>query len=99
MTARYPHDEMVRAWLDGKDVQWQDIDGTWVNLSPPDVVKKMPIFHPSSKYRLKPIDVRARIGVMVNGHPHIATSLQQADLLERRAGFLRWLTDWQEFTI
>jgi hypothetical protein len=99
MTPTYPHDAMVRAWLDGKDVQWLDVDGTWVNLSPPDAVKKMPLFSPSSKYRLKPVSVRVRIGVMANGHPHIAASLQQADLLERRDEFLRWLTEWQEFTI
>jgi hypothetical protein len=99
MTGVYPHDAMVRAWLDGKTVQWLDVDDTWVDLAPPDAVKKMPLFYPTSKYRLKPITVRIRIGVMANGNPALAASLQQADLLERRDGFLRWLTDWQEFTV
>jgi hypothetical protein len=91
----HKHDTLIRAWLDGKTVQFK-LDGVWADLSAPEAVEKCPHFYPDSEYRLKPVTVRYRVWVDKLGAPHIASTLMQSDTVEKLPTFGRWLHEWTE---
>lgn len=92
----HPHDTLIRAWLDGKTVQYKSVAGNWLDLQPPGIVEKLPHFYVTDDYRLKPTVTRYRVWLSTEGTPHIASSLQQADVAEKRPTFACWLADWVE---
>lgn len=59
-------------------------------------MKKFAHWYSDGQYRLKPIEVRYRLGWMRDDTPRlaIACSLQQADVLERDSKFGGWHGDW-----
>jgi hypothetical protein len=91
----YKHDTLIRAWLDGKAVQFK-LEGVWLDLSAPEAVEKCPHFYPDGEYRLKPVTVRYRVWADKLGVPHIASTLKQSDTVEKLSTFGRYLTEWVE---
>jgi hypothetical protein len=92
----HKHDALIRAWLDGKTVQYTAYDGAWTDLTGPDAVESLPRFYAASTYRLKPVAVRYRVWVDKLGAPHIASTLMQSDTVEKLPTFGRWLHEWTE---
>lgn len=92
---KHPHDTLIRAWLDGRAVQYM-VSGLWVDLEPPDRVEKMPHFYTSEQYRLRPVTVRYRLWLDRAGTPRLAHSLEAATRAEQSNDFLRWFTEWDE---
>ena len=100
MSEKYPHDELVRAWLDGKTLQYLDGD-VWIDIPNANVADKLPhLYRSSTGYRIKPVMVRYRVALLAqsNGEhcPAAVDSLQEEHRLQGRPGFVRWLTDWTE---
>ena len=96
--SKHPHDPLIRAWLDGKTVQYRAETGVWVDLSGPDEVHKSPHWYADSEYRLKPVTVRYRLWLAHDDRAHLSTSLAQADVAEKLPSFRTWLTDWTAVT-
>ena len=91
----YPHDAIVRQWLNGVPVQYLK-DGIWINLPAPDAADKMPHFYRSTVYRVKPRAIRFRVADLGHaGRPAAAFDEREAFTIENSPGFVRWLTDWQ----
>ena len=78
-----------------------DSDHWWVDIEPAGTVKKVPHFYADMQYRRKPITVRYRLALTRRPDLKmaIASSLQQADLLERSPQFDRWVGDWAEVVV
>ena len=94
----YPHDTIVRQWLNGVPVQYLK-GGIWINLPAPDAADKMPHFYPSGAYRVKPRAIRYRLADLGHGtRPAVAFDEREAFTIENGSTFLRWLTDWQEIS-
>lgn len=50
MTSQHPHAQLIKAWADGAQIQWYDVDRkTWV-----DEVDVAPLWAPLIQYRIKP---------------------------------------------
>ena len=93
---KHPHDTLIRAWLDGKPVQYLDPADRWVDLAAPSAVTKTPHFYPDCSYRLKPRVARYRIGTL-NGRILAADTLLDAAVLDRKG--IVWLGDWVEVVL
>lgn len=91
----YPHDKLVRAWLDGKPVQYLNDTGVWVTMGSPASAKKMPHFYARMQYRLAPVEIRVR-HALVGGLVHMAQSLADEKRISSLPDFNRWLDDWVE---
>lgn len=95
---KYPHDELIRAWLDGRTVQYRNGDH-WRDIEAAATVDKMPHFYRDGAYRLKPEVFRVRHALMRTG---VGTSvLTVHSLVEEKdvaasPHFARWLDDWTE---
>lgn len=92
---KHPHDALIRAWLDGRTVQYLQGD-LWVDLAAPGLVSKAPHFYLDCSYRLKPLNLRYRLGVLDN-QVVCANTLIHATVLERRGTV--WLGEWTEVTL
>jgi hypothetical protein len=92
----YKHDAIIRAWLDGKAVQYRAAAGHWVDLPPCATVEKFAHFYATDEYRLTPVTVRYRVWADKLGVPHIASTLKQSDTVEKLPTFGRYLTEWVE---
>lgn len=101
----YPHDPLIRVWLDGKAVQYRAIDSDlWLDIEPAATARKLPHFYAdgSTEYRLKPVTVRYRVA-LVEPVGTIATvsvsTLEGERQVAAAKGFIRWLTDWIEVQV
>jgi len=90
----HPHDPLIRAYLDGKPVQFLD-GNEWRDIEPADSIKKMPHFYRDGEYRLKPQVIRYRVYV-TNGCVGVIQTLEQERKLPAH---VRWLTEWQEVVL
>lgn len=98
MSNNYPHDALVRAWLDGKAVQFFDsAKSLWIDMDRAHRADKMPHFYrEGTDYRIKPETVRYRVALMDNRSTLTADNLQEERTLFAQPSFVRWLTDWIE---
>ncbi len=103
----YPHDELIRAWLDGQAVQYLDKSQSgeliWMDMPSPDKADKLPHFYRTDQYRLKPQTVRVRHALMrskVGGSTWIntATDMVEESVISKEVSFIKWLDDWTELT-
>ncbi len=106
MAEKYPHDALVRAWLDGKTIQYlEHIEGrnVWLDMDGPGVATKMPHFYSAFEhYRIKPVVYRHRVALMGSGritYQLLAKSPAEADSFAKSKDFVRWLTDWAEVVV
>jgi hypothetical protein len=93
----YPHTALIIQWLSGRKVQFEQ-EGQWHPMEPASAVKKMPHFYADRQYRLAPMVMRYRLGLvkdMVVACNNLAEEKAAAD----SAGFRGWLTDWTEATV
>ncbi len=100
MIEKYPHDELVRAWLDGKTLQYLDVD-VWIDIPNVNVADKLPhLYRKQGCYRIKPVTILYRVALMAGGNGgHYTESAWSLDVqvrIERNDKFVRWLTDWTE---
>lgn len=102
----YPHDPILRAWLDGKAIQYLPT-GTdvWLDIEGCDTATKTPHLYTDGRaaYRVKPVMVRYRVALIGGTAPgrwtSTADSLLEARDIEDRNDFIRWLTDWIEVQV
>lgn len=99
----YPHDALVRAWLDGKTIQYL-VRGIWYDMDGPGKVDKMPHFYrEGTEYRIKPVAMRYRVGLQMVGsnRPHIfaVDNIEQERVMSGRSTFIRWISDWTEVVL
>jgi hypothetical protein len=107
MAERYPHDALVRAWLDGKTIQYLDqsghvLGGVWVDIEGPGEASKVPhLYRSGTEYRIKPVTVRYRLALMDSGGLYVSaiTSLSEEHGFSRSKYFVRWLSDWTEVVV
>lgn len=103
--SKYKHDAILRAWLDGKAVQYLPT-GTdvWLDIEPAATATKTPHLYTDGRaeYRIKPVMVRYRVALFVSGDQHwtvTADTLEGECVLSERGAFSRWLTDWVEVEV
>ncbi len=109
MAEKYPHDALVRAWLDGKTIQYlEHIEGrnVWLDMDGPGVATKMPHFYPNFEhYRVKPAVIRYRVALVTHKGMHeptftlIANNLEDEHRMLKAYSLVRWLTDWTEVVV
>lgn len=54
LNAKHPHDETIRAYLDGKTIQFKKGNGEWIDVSPFTANAGFHSFWKNTEYRLKP---------------------------------------------
>lgn len=104
MNTPHKYAEAIKAWADGREIQYQYIeklkgDDSWLTLPP----KDNPDFSPNIyKFRIKPETLRYRVALL-HGHPdaevpyylRIATDeKEQKQILMLSGIFVKWLTEW-----
>ena len=94
---KHPHDELIRDWLDGASIQYQTATGMWADMPGVADADKLPHFYRDEVYRRKPRAVRVRVALTSTGVA-LADSVLAETLTAKRADFVRWLTDWLEYT-
>lgn len=106
---KHPHDEVIRAWLDGKEVQFFDpIDQDWITIV--DVkawveLGENPDFNLSQQYRVKPdgafrvwLDSMGAMTVITKNYKEDYSKETYEEKVQQRATFKKWLTDWIDFS-
>ena len=97
MAQRHKHADVIIAWAEGEDVQVRD-EGTkrWFDVMPGN-----PIFSKDREYRIKPPSKKYRVALFLKSDEDsvavVANSQANADWLETRSNFVRWLTDWVDY--
>ena len=74
MSTKHPHDEVIRAYLDGRTVQMVvDDEGTWADLPPFTEHRDqyMPRFYSHTNYRIKPEPRWKWAGLLADGRDYI----------------------------
>lgn len=109
MVEKYPHDELVRAWLDGKTIQYLDqsghvLGGVWIDIDGPDKADKVPhLYRCGTRYRIKPVVLRYRVALPRRDDGGYFTdsvsSLEGERTMSSDSLFVRWLTDWTEVVV
>lgn len=101
----YKHAEVVKAGLDGKDVQ-QWYHGRWVDLGK--TLDVVPAFHVADAYRIKPEPVKVvpykrYVYRNCNGKLGVTCTWLGDDALAHQVEggtFVKWIdTEWQEYVV
>ncbi len=97
MGQRHKHADVIIAWAEGKAVQvWDSDNQKWL-----DVVAEVPAFR-CDEYRIKPPPAKKyRVALCAdNGGTYTVTADTPADVdfCEKDHSFIRWLTDWVEYS-
>ena len=87
---RYPHHDLVLAWLSGEAIQYFE-DGLWRDMPSKDAAEKLPHFYRTCEYRKKPIVLRYRLARA--GASVVAVNTLQE---ERALAPCDWIGDWVE---
>ena len=105
MAEKYPHDALVRAWLDGRTIQWfDDATSIWIDIDGPDKADKLPhLYRKQDCYRIKPVVLRYRVALLRRDDGGYFTdsvsSLEGERTMSSDSLFVRWLTDWTEVVV
>lgn len=92
----YKHEELVRAWLSGQVVQYR-VGEVWADMPSASTADKMPHFYAAQEYRVKPMHIRVRLGLLHGGKVLVAQSLREETEISKLKAFREWLGDWQEY--
>ena len=94
----YPHDTLIRAWLDGKTLQFLD-NGVWVDCEHVSTAAKVPhCYRNGTQYRIKPRLLRYRVYLLPStGQCKVATTLQDADVADKLGA--QWVGEWCEVVV
>ena len=114
MTTPHKWAEVIKAWADGKEVQWRYIKhpnhcglGQWHTYSP----KYGTVYsHPAksfnyenAEWRIKPETKKYRVALLgFPDAPHRCVLVNDEDMMrswEKEKCFVRWLTDWIEYEV
>lgn len=100
--SKYKHDAILRAWLDGKAIQYLPF-GTdvWLDIEPAATATKTPHLYTDGRaeYRIKPVTVRYRVALFASGDQYWTVTVDTLEgecALSERGSFSHWLTDWIE---
>lgn len=96
MTQRHKHADVIIAWANGAQVEFRShIDGGWVKA-------KTPGWYENYEYRAKPPAKKYRVALFkypgVAAVVSVANSEEDAERHEENPQFIRWLTDWVEYS-
>lgn len=109
---KHPHDAVIRAWLDGKRIQYKGHDLDWKDLQMVGTGKTggyIPTFFPDWEYRIKPKVLHTRrfiylntyglpfrIGIVTQEHEYLGDDYMQ----QPNGWFGGWIdTEWQEHEV
>lgn len=94
----YPHDSLIRAWLDGKTLQYLD-NGVWIDCEHVSVATKTPhCYRDGTAYRIKPRLLRYRVYMIPStGQFKVATSLQEETVANKVGA--QWIGEWCEAVV
>ena len=91
--AKYKHDEVVRAWLDGKSIE-QFSNGKWALIhTPVESASLLPAFHRNIQYRVKPKTETRKYRVALMDYGPITVAPRNYEQFSGYGHFMRWLTD------
>jgi hypothetical protein len=101
---KHPHDEVIRAWLDGKQCQ---VHGgcEWLNLEPVSQMAqegRFPTFSRAIPYKIKPATIRYRVALWRAGGDKPDVCVCQGNSISTAPThpyFIRWLGDEQEVEV
>jgi hypothetical protein len=102
---KHPHDVIIRAWLDGKPIQYKTSQGVWTALNAPSERFCVPCFNPADEHRIAPPPrpvLRVYLEKNGNGMPRTlyarpeTRSLRETELRQDHPDMV-WLTDWIEY--
>lgn len=94
MGQRHKHADMIIAWANGAQVEFRShLDGGWE-------VTSAPSWFEDYEYRIKPPAKKYRVAVFSTPCIHTCTADTQEDVkfFEASPHFVRWLTDWVEYS-
>jgi len=95
----YPHDKILRAWLDGKAIQYLPTGtGVWLDIEGCDVATKTPHLYVDGRaeYRIKPVTVRYRVALYTDGRKTWTETVNTIEQERNARTPERWITDWIE---
>ena len=97
---KHPHDEVIRAYLDGKTIEmFLEITRVWKELEPCSPAKRV-VFAPYLKYRIKPEAAMYRVAMFKDSHGvYFCLAETSCEDFTNAAGFVRWVTDWVEVEV
>jgi len=88
----HKHAELIKAWADGAEIQYKDEFGDWNNANGEGLY-----WGTYTEYRIKPVVKKYRVALM-NGYTGTVDDEKEAKATEFDRCFVRWLTDWVEYT-
>lgn len=102
---KHKHYEVIRAWSEGTPIQYRvilkdDTRSPWVDLSEYSFDKRSPNFDAENvEWRIKPLEYR--IALIYDEYvkdfvTHIYSDPRFNDNIEKRPGFIKWISDWTE---
>jgi hypothetical protein len=99
----HKHAEAIKAWADGKQIQFDDDDRGWV-----DVLSNRPFWSEQTAYRVKPEPVKVRYRDYIwkgsNGQ-YLVDTVNTSEsfntgIMEEQNNFVSWIhTEWQEVEV
>lgn len=90
---RHKHYEAIVAFAEGKEIQWKDAKGKWVDWNS---AENSPSFNPDTAWRVKPPVKKYRVALTCRGPVAYADPFWEKDI-EQDFNFIRWITDWVEY--
>ena len=98
MSQRHEHADAIIAWAEGAKIEYRDPtrhrSGLWVECQHPE-------WYENFEYRIKPPAKKYRVALFLKSDEDsvavVANSQANADWLETRSNFVRWLTDWVDY--
>jgi len=93
MNKPHKHCEIIKAWADGKKVQFYSRSADrWEDAA-------TPVFYEAYQYRIKPEALKYRLYLHQswNGEIYVAIVNNRTNqFAEEQKSFIKWLGDWQE---
>ena len=91
---KFKHEQFALDWLAGRHIQYLE-EGIWRDLPHMSEAHRMPSLYVDKEYRMKPMTVRYRVGLL-GDTPVAAYTIREETVLSASPNFCRWITDWQE---
>jgi hypothetical protein len=98
MKTPHKHAELIKAWADGAEIQYHK-GHEWC-----DVVDNTPYWYECNEYRIKPEPKKYRVALFIfndGSHRTESTSCEHtaSNWEKDYRYFVRWLTDWTEYSL
>lgn len=86
---KFKHEQFALDWLAGRHIQYLE-EGIWRDLPTLSEAHRMPSLYVDKEYRMKPMAVRYRIGLLGDKPVCVFSLKEECDTAAQ------WITDWCE---